>query len=145
MVRRWYPFKDLLSLHDQILRLAEWEEGRGRLESESLIQWRPAADISEDAEAIYLYIEIPGMNESSLDLVVEDRVLILRGERKRPRLQGTTYLQSEILIGRFERRFRLPAQVQREKITARYHNGILEVVIPKQPAELKTIEICTAS
>jgi len=145
MVRKWDPFRDLITLHDQMSRLFDLEGGRPRPGPEGLACWHPAADVSEDEAAIYLHIEIPGMNEASLDLVVEERVLILRGERQRPRLQGTTYLQSEIMIGPFQRRFHLPVQVEREKISAHYKNGILEIVLPKKQPEVKNIEILSAS
>jgi HSP20 family protein len=132
MVRKWDPFRDLLTLHDQMSRLFELGESQRRAHSDGFAGWHPAADVSEDESAIYLHIEIPGMNESSLNLVVEDRTLILRGERRRSRVPGTTYLQSEILTGPFQRRFYLPAQVQSDRISAHYKNGILEVVIPKK-------------
>jgi len=131
MVRKWDPFRDLLTLHDQMSRLIELEPG-SRRPSEGLACWHPPADVSEDESAIYLEIEIPGMDESSLNLLVEDRVLILRGERKRSRIKGTTYLQSELLTGPFQRRFYLPVLVERGKIAAHYKNGILEVVLPKK-------------
>ena len=145
MVRKWDPFRDLITLHDQMSRLFDLEGGRPRPGPEGLGYWHPAADVSEDEAAIYLHIEIPGMNEASLDLRVEDRTLILRGERKRSRVQGTTYLQSEILIGPFQRRFHLPAQVEREKISAHYQNGILEVILPKKQPEAKSVDIRSAS
>ena len=141
MVRKWDPFRDLLTLNDQMSRLFELEGTQKRAHVEGFACWHPAADLSEDEAAIYLHIEIPGMNESSLNLLVEDRTLILRGERRRPCLRGTTYLQSEILTGTFQRRFYLPAQVEQDKITAHYKNGILEVVIPKKPAEAQVVAI----
>ena len=140
MVRKWDPFRDLISLHDQMTRFVEMDAGRTR-SSGGLAGWHPPADVSEDQTAIYLRIEIPGMNEESLDLAVEDRVLTLRGERHRPQHQGTHYLQSEILSGPFHRRFLLPVEVDAEQIAALYKNGILEIVIPKKPAVAHRLEI----
>ena len=140
MVRKWDPFRDLLTVHDQMSRLFELEGSQKRA-PEGFACWHPAADISEDERAIYLDIEIPGMNESSLNLLVEDRTLILRGERRRTRARGNSYLQSEILTGPFQRRFYLPSQVESDQITAHYKNGILEVVIPKKPAEAQAVPI----
>jgi len=141
MVRKWDPFRDLLTLNDQMSRLFELEGSQKRAHADGFACWHPAADVSEDESAIYLHIEIPGMNESSLNLLVEDRVLILKGERRRSRLKGTTYVQSEILTGPFQRRFHLPAQVERDQISAHYQNGILEVVIPKKPEAGRAVPI----
>jgi len=141
MVRKWDPFRDLLTLNDQMSRLFELEGSQRRAHAEGFAGWHPAADVSEDETAIYLDIEIPGMNESSLNLRVEDRTLILRGERRRTRARGNAYIQSEILTGPFQRRFYLPSQVECDQITAHYKNGILEVVIPKKPAEAQAVPI----
>lgn len=141
MVRKWDPFRDLLTLNDQMSRLFEVEGAQRRAHTDGFACWHPAADVSEDESAIYLHIEIPGMNENSLNLLVEDRTLILRGERQRPRMPGSTYLQSEILTGPFQRRFYLPAQVEQDRISAHYKNGILEVVIPKKPEAAQVVPI----
>lgn len=141
MVRKWDPFRDLLDLHEQASRLMEIGQQEPHGGSVRLACWRPAADVSEDPGAFYLHIEVPGVSEESISLVVEDRALILRGDRCRPRQQGSHYLQSEIPFGPFERKFYLPSQVSREKISAHYKNGILEVVIPKKHDPAQTIAI----
>ena len=72
-----------------------------------------------------------------------DDTLVIRGERKTAQeLKEKDYHYRETAYGRFERRLGLPKGVDRDKVSASYKNGVLEVSIPL-PAQLanKTIPI----
>jgi HSP20 family protein len=78
--------------------------------------------------------ELPGLEEKDFALSVEDGVFTLSGE-KRSETSGEKdgWSRSERSYGRFERRIALPAEVQADKATATFKNGVLEVTLPKQP------------
>ena len=69
----------------------------------------------------------------SLPLRVEDNVLRISGEKRAVREEGdgTAYRLTERRYGRFERSFRVPANVSAEEVTARYENGVLMVRLPR--------------
>jgi len=90
-----------------------------------------------------LRAEIPGLNpEKDLTLSVADKILTIRAERKE---EDHAPHRTEFRYGVLQRTVRLPANAVDEKITARYHNGILEVVVPLTEAEPagRTIPVAT--
>ena len=74
--------------------------------------------------------ELPGLEEEDVELRVEDNVLILRGE-KRTEVEDAERQYSERSYGRFERHIGLPAEVDEERASATFRNGVLTVTLPK--------------
>lgn len=94
--------------------------------------WLLPVDVRENAEAIEYAIEIPGMRAEDIDLTVENDVLTISGEKKEERDEGRDeYRVTERRYGRFERSFRVPANVDADGVAARYENGVLTVRLPK--------------
>lgn len=106
----------------------------------------PAVDVREEADAILLLVDVPGVRPEDLKLSFENGVLTLSGERKEDAGdRAATYHRCERAWGRFERSFSLPADVDGEHIEASYANGVLTVRLSKRPeARARTIEIKTA-
>jgi len=98
--------------------------------------WQPAIDVFETDTQVVVLVELAGLKEDEIEVVVHDGLLTVRGERKDIK-QGIkrTYSQMEILWGPFERSITLPANVNVDQIKAFYEAGILEVVLPKQEEE----------
>ena len=94
--------------------------------------WAPRVDIVENPGDYQLVIEVPGFENSDFKLKVEDEVLIVSGERKiEDEKEGSNYRRVERLYGNFERRFRLPAEAEIDKIDAEYKQGLLTISIAK--------------
>lgn len=90
----------------------------------------PKVEISETAGDIKVTAEIPGVEEKDLEILLDDDVLTLRGEKRAE--SGAKERQfSERHYGRFERRIPLGYEVGPDKIDARFRNGVLTVVLPK--------------
>ena len=84
----------------------------------------------EDAEAEYrVSAELPGLDEKDVEVLVEDGVLILRGE-KRAESEDRSRAFSERVYGRFERRLALDG-IDEDRIQAKFRNGVLTVTAPK--------------
>ena len=103
--------------------------------------WRPRVDVAESAGAWLIRAEIPGVDPETIDLTVEEDVLSITGTRSfavgsAEDAAGLTYRRREILEGEFKRKIRLTAEVDIDAVTATSKNGILEITVPKQPAEL---------
>ncbi len=129
MSRRWDPFRDLITLQEHLNRIFDASVSEHR-HSEGLAGWHPPSDVCETDSEIHLLVEVAGMAPEHFDLRMEKNKLILKGERRPLRSRGD-YHQSEILIGPFHRVFQLPSNVDPSGITARYQDGILEIVLPK--------------
>lgn len=97
----------------------------------------PRVDVRETEEEIVFSAELPGVEEKDFEVVLEDGVLTLKGEK---RTEHTTeekgYRRVESHSGSFERRFALPFEADPDSVKAAYKNGVLTVTVPK-PAEAK--------
>jgi HSP20 family protein len=112
-------------LTEQMLR--HWG---GELEGRA---FSPAVDIYEDADAIYLKAELPGIKPDDVNIDIENHVLTIRGERKLERDEKREgYRRIESSYGSFTRSFALPESVVADKVDAEIEDGVLKLRIPKQ-------------
>lgn len=128
--RRWDPFQDLISLHQELFN----ESSQMGLAERSDSAWTPAVDIYETPESYVIKAELPGIDPDLIKLEYRDQKLILSGQRP-PRSKDHTrkFHQLERSYGPFTRAFMLPDCICCQQIDARYEEGILEVVLPKEP------------
>jgi HSP20 family protein len=93
----------------------------------------PAVDLTETAEAYQLEAALPGWKPEQVDVSIENGVLSLKGEvaDAEPAADGVTEHVREIRRSSFLRRFTLPAEVEADKATASFADGILTLRIPK--------------
>jgi HSP20 family protein len=90
----------------------------------------PNVEISNSDKEIKVTAEIPGLEEKDLEVLLDDGVLTLKGE-KRSEVQDKDKQFSERFYGHFERRIPLGVEVEEDKIEAHFKNGVLNVVLPK--------------
>ncbi len=105
--------------------------------------WAPAVDIEEKNGKYLLKADLPGMNKKDIHVELENGYLTLRGERKsehEDRKDG--YHRVERAYGSFSRSFKVPEGLSEKDITAKYHDGVLELSIPAPKVEKpKAIEV----
>ena len=101
----------------------------------SVADWVPAVDIVEEQDRFLLRADVPGVKPEDIDVSMENGILSVSGQRQEEHSEETGGVRRlERINGRFYRRFSLPDTANPEKISAKSKDGILEVVIPKQPA-----------
>ncbi len=144
-----HPFRRMANLRDEVDNLlslalghlnANSENGQ---ESQLLEGWFPAVDVYEDKDNLLVKAELPGLKKEDIEISLQDGYLTLAGERKEEtrKKDGDVY-RSERWTGRFHRSISLPFQVQTDKITAAYNEGLLTVTLPKaEEAKPKQIQI----
>lgn len=104
--------------------------------------WVPAIDLYENKDALTVKAELPGMKKSEIEVSLHDNLLTISGERKQEQKEKASEYRTERFVGRFQRTFTLPTQVNAEKITATYADGVLTVVMPKaEEAKPKQIPV----
>ena len=92
----------------------------------------PSVDVYETEAEVVVVVEIAGISEEEVGIVVDGRRLILSGERKPGAAQlKRLYSQMEICHGPFRRELLLPAEVNAEEARAGYSQGLLQIVLPK--------------
>lgn len=93
----------------------------------------PACEINETEKFYCIGLDVPGLRKEELDIEVKDDRLHISGERKNEeRTDKNTVLRSERRYGKFSRVFTLPQHVNTEAIEARFENGVLDILIPKE-------------
>ena len=113
----------------------------------------PRVDVIETKSAYNLYMDLPGMNESSVDIQIEKGVLNISSKKEEIKEakkddkeeEKAKYLLRERRTMEFERSFSLPDDVDEENITASFKNGVLEIVMQKtETKKPRKIEIKAA-
>ena len=103
--------------------------------------WAPSVDVSETEDSYEVRAELPGVAKDDLHVSVKVGLLTLSGEKRQEKVDDTqNYRRVERRYGSFQRKFRLPGEVETDDIKAGYNDGILTLSIPK-PATAKPTEI----
>ncbi len=95
------------------------------------IYYTPRVDIFELADEVVLQCDMPGVMPQDLDIRFEKGELSLYG-KVRPRPASVEYLEEEYGVGDFFRSFTIAPEIDAEKISAEYRDGVLTVHLPKQ-------------
>ncbi len=141
-ITRWDPFRDVLALQNRMNSLFQ-EYNRGEGDALSTAAFVPPVDIYEDEHKIVLKLEVPGMQESDLDIQMENNVLTVRGERKFEKEEKEeNFHRIERRYGSFYRSFTVPNTVNPEGVKASYDAGVLKLELEKRPeAKPKQIKV----
>ena len=93
----------------------------------------PDVDIREDEQALWMWADMPGVEQDKVSVDLDEGVLTIRGEVVPGEYEGLSPLYTEYNIGHFVRRFTLPeaTRFDTEKIEARLAKGVLELKLPK--------------
>lgn len=129
---RWDPFTELAELRSRFDRVFE-DIGapRGRV-------WTPAIDVVREDGNLVLHADIPGIKPEEVKVEVKDDILTVSGaHEERTEEKEKDYVRRERRYGAFSRSMALPSGVDPEKITAKTHDGVLEVTIPMPEAPKK--------
>jgi HSP20 family protein len=128
------PFEGLLSLQSALGRLLEnpappWSVGPS---SRGVF---PPMNVFADREGgLVVRAEAPGIDPGALDIKIEPQRLTIGGERAREDADGKGFHRRERRFGRFSRSIQLPADLDPEKATASYTDGMLTIRIQKADA-----------
>jgi HSP20 family protein len=141
------PFAMLNRLHEELARAMGssrqlWgEEAR----ETTVADWQPLVDIREEPDRFLLMADVPGVKAGDVEVTLEGGILRIQGERKMEAFQseGGRYGRQERPSGRFYRQFLLPESANPDDVSARVHDGILEVTIgkraEKQPRRIEVL------
>jgi HSP20 family protein len=91
----------------------------------------PRADIYETDDAIFVVADMPGVDESSLDITLENRVLTINGYVEPTQLADYSLIYAEYREGDYVRSFRLSDEIDRVGIEATLKDGVLSLSLPK--------------
>lgn len=125
----WDPFKEMESFANRFARSGDLVGGR---KEAVLADWEPSVNISETKGAFDIEAQIPGVERKDVSVGIEEGVLTIKGERNHSSEENDKkFHRVEHSYGSFMRRFKLPEEVDSEKVDATFKNGMLHVVLPK--------------
>ncbi|GGD71304.1 HSP20 family protein [Rhizobium sp. BK226] len=90
----------------------------------------PSVEISDTDKEIKVTAEVPGLEEKDIEVLLNDGVLTLKGE-KHSESEDKDRRFSERYYGRFERRIPFGVKVKEDQVDATFKNGILTITLPK--------------
>jgi HSP20 family protein len=125
------PLERMYALQREIERTFD-----GAITQNGSTAWIPPMDVVETADEVLCHIEVPGLSSNDLEIRVEDKTVIVAGEKKyseQDEKEGG-FRSIERRYGRFERSFTLPHTVDTNNVRARHENGVLTIVLPKVEA-----------
>ena len=100
----------------------------------------PSLNITEDEKSFGIELAYPGIEKNDFQITTEKDRLIISYEHKtekEEKNEDKKYLRRDFSSTSFKKSFSLPENVEAEKITAGYKNGVLQVVIPKAAEKAK--------
>lgn len=133
----WNPWSDVADLHrdlDVLVGRMFGDIGR----SSGLTTANASVEINREGDGWKVAVPVPGIEPEHIAIEVDGRTLHIRGEQQRnDGRNGAAY-------GRLEQQLTLPGDIDTEKVTARYHLGMLELTLPlKESAKPRRISIDT--
>jgi HSP20 family protein len=132
-ITRFTPMTDIVSLREAMDRLFE----------DSFIRpttWTGIAagqiavpvDLWETNDAYHLRADLPGMTPDTIDINVTADTVSFAGETKTETdVANEGWLRQERRIGKFQRSFTLPVEIDPNKVQASFEHGVLDLVLPK--------------
>ncbi len=126
------PFTPVPTLRSEIDRMLARFRDDDVLAPAAFADWAPALDVSEADGNYTIKAECPGMDEKDIRIKLEGDLLILEGEKKNEFEEKKDRIyRKERTYGAFSRTVRLPTTVDATKVTAKLHDGILSIHVPK--------------
>ena len=104
---------------------------------------RVRVDVYERNGDYVVLADLPGVKKEDIQVqVVGEEVSISAEARKEPTGEGERAVHSERTSGKFARSFRLPEEIDNERVAAKFAHGVLELTLPKRaPAASRKITI----
>ena len=93
-------------------------------------------DVKEGEKSYTVHADIPGVNKDDIHVTIDGNTVSISAEVKKSAEQkeGEKVLRRERYFGRVSRSFALESEVDEAGASARYQDGVLELVLPKKTA-----------
>ncbi|HUI27222.1 MAG TPA: Hsp20/alpha crystallin family protein [Candidatus Kryptonia bacterium] len=107
--------------------------------------YMPDVDIYETGDRLWLWADMPGVDEQSVQVNLVNGVLTLSGQVSLKDYENLAPVYTEYNVGNYVRRFTLSDTIDPNRITARMTNGVLELELPKaERAKPRKIDVAVS-
>jgi len=97
----------------------------------------PHVEVSETDKDVTVVAELPGMDEKEVEVLLQDGVLTLKGEKKS---ESNTSAYSERWHGQFQRSVQVGSDIDPEQVNASFKNGVLTLTLAKRPETQRSVK-----
>lgn len=105
---------------------------RVRIASGGLPAWRPPVEVYETDDALVVLVELAGLRDDEIEVVLDDAVMTVRGDRRPAACEERRTVHAMgILYGPFAAEIYLPFSVDNDGVEATYESGMLRVHLPR--------------
>jgi len=93
-------------------------------------------DVKEQEKNYLVHAEVPGVKKEDIHVAIDGAVVSISAERREEKdvRDGERVLRSERYVGKVSRSFQLAQEIDEAQVTAKYTDGVLELVLPKKAA-----------
>lgn len=99
-------------------------------------------DLYRSGDHYVLHADLPGVDPGSVDVGVENGTLTIKAERTERTEEGVQWIASERFTGTYLRQVSLSDDIDTDKISATYANGVLTLTLPvTERAKPRRVEI----
>ena len=117
--------------------IAESEAERTR----ERVAFVPRVDIYETNEGIVMLADMPGVDESAVDITLEKSVLSINGFVDPVKPESYSLAYAEYRTGDYQRSFRISNEIDQDNIEATMKDGVLRLYLPKAEPTTKKITV----
>lgn len=102
----------------------------------------PAINVGTSPEQVDVYVFAAGLNTNNMDISLQQNLLTVSGERQIEAHGEAHYYRKERRSGAFHRVIALPEDVDPDRVTASYRDGVLRITVARREAvQPKRIEV----
>ena len=130
---KWSPAGNMNDIFDSFDRMFNY--GFSSFNSLKSIdsQLIPSVNFGENDDEYFVTIDLPGVYKKDLQLNLSDgRIKVIAERKDYSKLKNEGHIWRESMMGKYERSFELPLNVDKDKIKAKFENGVLSLIIPKE-------------
>ncbi|MEJ5348909.1 MAG: Hsp20/alpha crystallin family protein [Desulfosoma sp.] len=109
--------------------------------AEAMPVWEPVADVFENEEKWTAVVDLPGVSKADFSLELVQDTLVLSGTRPEGMDKSYETILRERPSGPFKRQWSLPENIEQEKVSADYRDGVLTIVVPKTPVASRKVPV----
>lgn len=93
----------------------------------------PAVNITEQKDEYLVSLAAPGMKKEDFKIDVDGNMLTISSEKEENKEEkGKKFTRKEYNYSSFSRTFTLPEEINKEKIEAKYEDGVLKIALPRK-------------
>ena len=99
----------------------------------------PAVNITEKNDQYQVSLAAPGLKKEDFKIDLNGTVLTISSEKEESTENNDEkYNRKEYNYSSFSRSFSLPEEINKEKIEAKYEDGVLKISLPRKDVKMET-------